>query len=317
MNGDTAWFDIVLPTYNGSAFLDETLTSIQEQSWSRWRLLAIDDGSGDDTVEILESAASTDDRITVLRGGGLRAAGARMAAIEHGSAPWLAFVDQDDLWSPAKLDRQASLLAHPEVAAVHTAVQHIDSEGRRIPGGALEENHYRRRFANGSEGLDARQLAVRNSIRLSSSCVKRDVFDAIGGFDSSLDGGEDWSFWFRLAANGHRVAYLDQILTHRRVHGDNTSIRSRAPRRQGLLAAVDKVSTQHPDHMRWLTARRAIVTWGAAAMAVRDRRPSDAARLTGAAVAESLAGGPTIVARYGLRAVVRQVAPRLARGRRG
>ena len=76
--------------------------------------------------------------------------------------------------------------------------------------------------------------------------MSRAAFEAVGGFDAALFGGEDWDFWLRLAAADRRIAHLPQPLLERRIHPQATSTARRAERLDGLYRACDLAAARHP-----------------------------------------------------------------------
>ena len=274
--------DVVLPHYRGRRFVDAAVASLVAQTHRAWHLTIVDDASEDGSLHHVRSlASSTPDRVTVLvqpenRG----AAAARMRALDQTHRPLIAFLDQDDLWHPEKLERQvAHLAARPECVAVHGDVVLIDAEGAEIPG-ADEENERRARIAWGAPTAEiGAQLFRANCIRLISSMVRRADFAAIGGFDPDLHGGEDWEFWTRLAHHG-RIDHMPLPLLRRRMHGANT-VRVQSYRRcLGRLEAWEKIVRRFP-HLRPLANERRRQLLRQARAAARESGKPLRARLHG------------------------------------
>jgi hypothetical protein len=234
----TLGVDVILPLHGGERWVAEAIESVLAQTWSHWQLWVVDDASPDASVERVEPyRAAHPERIELVRlSESRRAAGARAHAVALGSGEVLAFLDQDDRWLPEKLEAQvARLEADPALAAVHTDVEWIDADGRPIPGAADAENARRAALAWGP-GL-AQPLFDRNAIRLVSALVRRSAFQEVGGFDTSLFGGEDWEFWVRLARH-FPIAHLPRVLCQRRIHDANVSRVHAAERARGKLRAL-------------------------------------------------------------------------------
>ena len=272
--------DVILPTHAGERWVEEAIESVVRQSHSLWQLMVVDDCSPDATAERVELLLRGDpDRISLLRlDRPHRAAGARMAGIGRTSGDLIAFLDQDDRWLPEKLARQvACFAADPALAAVHTDVEIIDADGAPRVGAADRENAHRARIAWGSgSGLSA-VLFQKNSIRLASSVVRRTAFEAIGGFDTSLFGGEDWEFWVRLA-DRFPIAHLPEVLTQRRVHADNVSRVHSLERSAGKLQALVKMKRSYRQIAPLVAAKRAQLLREATLAAASQRRPVQASR---------------------------------------
>jgi GT2 family glycosyltransferase len=220
-----------------------------------------------------------DENLVFLRTGAQQgAAGARMMGIEAGDGGILAFLDQDDTWHSKKLDRQVTVLERrPGVSLVHTDVAYIDAFSELV-GTAERENRFRRRvqFEGWSHREIARSLVFRNNVRLCSVAVRRAAFENLGGFDSSLFGGEDKEFIVRYAAEGYRMVHLNEPLLHRRVHKDNTSARYAAARAVGRWNAHEKLARRYPFLQPHLRKIRRRMVW-------RHARNLERARLEGAA----------------------------------
>lgn len=102
---------VIMPVYNAARFLNGSISSVQKQSMVDWELVAVDDGSGDESLAILNGFAASDARIKVLTtGGNLGAGGARNCAMDAARGRWLAFLDSDDSWHPEKLSRQLNAM---------------------------------------------------------------------------------------------------------------------------------------------------------------------------------------------------------------
>jgi len=272
--------DVILPTHAGERWVAEAIESVLRQTHPLWHLMVVDDCSPDATVERVESLLRrSPDRISLLRlDRPHRAAGARMMGIARTSGDLIAFLDQDDRWLPEKLARQvACFAADPGLAAVHTDVEIIDADGGPRAGAADRENAGRARIAWGTGSDLSAALFRKNSVRLASSALRRTAFEEIGGFDTSLFGGEDWEFWVRLA-DRFPIAHLPEVLTQRRVHAGNVSRVHSLERCAGKLQALEKMKRGYPQIAPLAAAKRGQLLRQAASAAARRRRPVQASR---------------------------------------
>ena len=195
-----------------------------------------------------------------------------MAGVARTSGDLIAFLDQDDRWLPEKLARQVACFAgDPSLAAVHTDIEIIDADGVPLAGAADRENAGRARIAWGTGSDLSAVLFRKNSIRLASSAVRRTAFEAIGGFDSSLFGGEDWEFWVRLA-DRFPIAHLPVVLTQRRVHPGNVSRVHSLERSAGKLEALEKMRRGYRHIAPLAAAKRGQLLREATFAAARQRR---------------------------------------------
>jgi glycosyltransferase involved in cell wall biosynthesis len=251
--------DVILPTHGGERWVAEAIESVLAQTCPHWRLWVVDDASPDATAERVEALRRQHPhRIELVRlPARRRTAGARMAGAALGDGVLLAFLDQDDRWHPRKLERQrARFERDPELGALHTDVQIIDAAGRVIRGAAAAENAQRAQTGWGCGAALGRELFRRNSIRLASAVIRRRAFEASGGFDAALFGGEDWEFWVRFAAR-FPIAHLAEPLLQRRLHAGNSSRRFAAERASGKLRALESLARSCEWLAPELEARRA------------------------------------------------------------
>jgi glycosyltransferase involved in cell wall biosynthesis len=124
---------VIMPAYNALAFLEASLASLRAQTLDEWELLACDDGSSDGTYALLESAARADPRIHPLRSPrNLGAAGARNLAMGQARGRYLAFLDADDTWVPAKLARQVEFMRTTGAVLAYSAYRVIDAAGELV-----------------------------------------------------------------------------------------------------------------------------------------------------------------------------------------
>jgi glycosyltransferase involved in cell wall biosynthesis len=282
--------DVILPTHAGERWVDEAIESVLGQTYAAWHLTVVDDCSPDATPERVAALRRRHaDRITLIRlDRPRRAAGARMLGVSRTSGDLIAFLDQDDRWLPEKLARQVACFAgDPALAAVHTDVEIIDPNGVLEVGAAERENAIRAGIVWGSGAELAAVLFRKNAIRLASSAVRRSAFEAIGGFDTSLFGGEDWEFWVRMA-DGFSIAHLPMVLTQRRIHPSNVSRVRALERARGKLEALRKMQQRYPCIAPHVADKRRQLLGQAAISAARQRHPFWASFYACALVAQRL-----------------------------
>ncbi len=185
---------IIVPTYNRAHMLDRCLASIQQQTFTDWELLVVDDGSSDNTVEIVERWQRTDSRIRLIRQPVNKGVShARNTGVNAASGEWVAFNDSDDEWIPEKLERQ--------LARVDQIREHENRESVLIYG------WYRTQHTDGwshchNESFDG--MVRSNLLRyffasFITLMVKRSVYQEIGGLDTELLRGEDHDFLLRVS----------------------------------------------------------------------------------------------------------------------
>ena len=124
---------IIIPTYNCSRFIAETIKSVQAQTYKNWEMLIVDDCSTDNTKDIVEEYQKADPRIQYYclpKNSG--AAEARNEALRRAKGRWIAFLDSDDLWKPEKLERQIKFMEDNDYAFSYHEYDEIDEESKPL-----------------------------------------------------------------------------------------------------------------------------------------------------------------------------------------
>ncbi len=156
---------------------------------------------------------------------------ARNLGLRASRASFVAFLDADDVWDPAKLERQMALFAEdrPRLGFVHCAYRLIDDEGRPVTDHPILEPRQR-------GNIFSALLAQGNIVSGSGSAVlvRRSFLDLVGGFDERLYFGEDWDLWIRLAAVSE-IDFAPERLVAIRVHERSAQRRQRARRAELFL----------------------------------------------------------------------------------
>ncbi len=202
---------VVIPTRNRWRLLQTTLASALDQQDVTLEAIVVDDASTDDTGERL--AAMPDERIRVLRHETRQGPGpARNTGIAAARGEWIAFLDDDDLWSPRKLRTQLDAALQQEASFSYGDAVVIDVEGRSLE---LEGR------LPSPRGLLPRLLEENVIPGAASNVVARsELVRRLGGFDPHLFHLNDWDFWIRLAGAGSAAACTEVLVGVRR-HGDN------------------------------------------------------------------------------------------------
>lgn len=228
---------IIVATYNGSRFVHQAIRSALDQSERDIEVIAVDDGSTDDTVELLEQLSGGDARLRVFRQphAGRPAVG-RNRGLAEARGDYVCFLDQDDLYHPDKLRQSVALLdGRPDADVVFHDVKRIDAEGRELPGTHLGDQRFMERAGDLLEpcGTDCfvcgprlyHFMSLHYSAMATTSVLLRRSFLVERGlrFSEDLAVADDAAMWFDLARQG-RVLVLDRVLSYYRLHGANTSL---------------------------------------------------------------------------------------------
>lgn len=240
---------VIIPTFNRAYCLGETLQSVLSQTWSDFEVLVIDDGSTDETRELVESYVVADPRVRYLSQTNQGVSSARNFGLENAQGEYVAMLDSDDLWLPWKLEAQVGVLESlPELCLVWSEMSAID------PSGEVTYPRYLRRMYCGYEYWETERLfptvyplqeIVRNTpaevgnaavqigyifsemlggnlVHTSTVMIRREFIKQAGGYNPLLKGvGEDYDFHLRLCRLGP-VALMDVPTTlYRRGLGDH------------------------------------------------------------------------------------------------
>ena len=130
---DSFLVSIIMPLYNAEKYISETLSSVQNQTYSNWELIIADDASTDDSVGITEGFAKKDARIKLIKSSvNSGAAVCRNRASELAEGQFIAFLDSDDLWLPEKLQKQLSFMASGNCDVSFTSYLHMDENSKPL-----------------------------------------------------------------------------------------------------------------------------------------------------------------------------------------
>jgi glycosyltransferase involved in cell wall biosynthesis len=225
---------VILPVFNRQDYLRETIATVFAQSIADWELVIADDGSDVATRSFLHTLES-DARVRIVWGGHSGSpAVARNAALRIARGDYVAFLDSDDLWEPAKLERQLERLRLREDCHwCYCAFKRVDGAGRLLgdeatrPWRALEGSLF--------------ENILRGEASLRTPCVlaARELLAQAGDFDESLRDAEDVDVWLRLALHSP-VALVDEPLVRVRIAPQSYTTRPRHAR-VDLIRVIEKL----------------------------------------------------------------------------
>ena len=198
---------VIIPTYNRLSFLRKALISVSQQTHSILETIVVDDGSDDQTIDILGPEFPD---VCFLTQGNQGVSSARNLGIHNAKGDWIALLDSDDQWLREKTEKQINYhIQNPKVLASHTGEKWIRKGNQVIPPAFLNKSR---------EGLFERSLE-RCIICPSSVLLHRSIFQHIGCFDESLKICEDYDFWLRLLLE-FQLGLIDEALVEK--HGGHS-----------------------------------------------------------------------------------------------
>jgi len=270
MNDDSATsprdVSVVIPCYNAAAWVGDTIESVLTQRLPPSEIIAVNDGSTDETARVLAAFGS---RVTVVTQENRGLGGARNAGALAARSVWLTFLDADDLHTPDTIAAYVELHeAFPDAAVLFSDFEEFDADGRRDPASGSRYLADLERFAGRGSGRcslltpPAELLVARNGA-FTPSClmIRRDVFLGVGQFDECRDrqGAEDLDLYFRLLPD-QPIAFVRSTAVLKRRHTSNMSRhveRMRQATERALERADALYGAKHPHLLPILRRKQA------------------------------------------------------------
>jgi glycosyltransferase involved in cell wall biosynthesis len=202
---------VIIPAYNAGQCIGRAIESVLGQGYSDYEVIVVDDGSTDNTAEIVRQYG---DRVRYIHQKNAGVAAARNAGIAAAKGHWMAFLDADDEWLPAKLKAQMDLLAR-NLELRWCGANRFQSDGRRkaavgngdiiaraLGAGSVFPNYF------------ATAAAGKCPVTPSSMIIRKDVFETLGGFDTNREVmDEDLDMWLRIAHYYPQIGYIPEPLS--------------------------------------------------------------------------------------------------------
>lgn len=213
---------VVLPTYNRAAMVQHAIQSVCNQTFQDWELIVINDGSHDTTGEVLKGFSKKDPRIKAhfQKNRGITASRSRGTALASGE--YLAFLDDDDVFTADKLEKQAAFLdQHPEIDLVYSQVE---TSGQHCPLPKIWPPE---------PATDFHDLIKGNTIQPNAVLMRRKMIEKVGNFRTDLKTCDDFDMWLRVAYHG-KIAFLPGVVGSYHWHASNVSRNSRERSKNNL-----------------------------------------------------------------------------------
>jgi len=205
---------VIIPTYNRGWIIKEAIDSVLSQDYRDFELIIVDDGSTDNTLEILNAYQ---DDITVLRQNNYGVSAARNWGITAASGRFIAFLDSDDLWLPQKLFRQVEFFnKNPDAQICQTEETWIRKGVRVNP-----KKRHKKLW-----GMIFEQSLALCLVSPSAVMIRRSLFDEVGVFDEKLPVCEDYDLWLRISCRFPVYLVDTPLIIKRGGHDDQLSASS-------------------------------------------------------------------------------------------
>lgn len=225
---DRPLVSIIIPVYNGAAYVSEAIRSALGQTYQHIEVIVIDDGSTDGTGRIVQ-AFCADSRLKYFFQENRGLAGARNAGIQKSGGEYVSFLDADDTYYPDKIEHMLGWRHEDNRASVYCCISDIVFEhmpekrfvftGMKIPEGSIGAGEMKHMLERG------------NFINVNTALVARSVFVSGIFFDESIRTSEDWDFWIRIALSDSSFFFRHELLVTTRMRKDslqsNTTMQKR------------------------------------------------------------------------------------------
>ncbi len=196
---------VIIPTYNSAEYITEALDSVFAQTYKNYEVIVIDDGSTDNTKDVLKPYMSRIKYIYKENGG---VSSARNVGIKNAEGEYIAFLDSDDIWLPEKLERQIERFnSEPDLGLVYSNCIRFSENG-------IEQSS--RKVKKYLEGDIFAKILEGYVLPTSTVIAKKLCFDEVGYFDERFSVSEDYDMWLRIS-RFFKIGYVKGPLVKYRI----------------------------------------------------------------------------------------------------
>jgi len=205
---------VIIPVYNGEKYITQAIESVLAQTYKNFEIIIVNDGSTDNSFEKIKPYLNLPN-IKYIEQENKGVAAARNTAIKSSSGELIAFLDQDDLWVPEKLEIQVDYLRqYPDVGLVHSNISYINE--------CPELMETPKDWLTNAEGMCFKELFIKNRIAVLTVVLKRQCLDQVGLLNESISRSDDYELWLRISRM-FPIGHVNKTLALYRLHKSNTS----------------------------------------------------------------------------------------------
>lgn len=253
---------VVIPCHDYARYLPEAHSSVLAQTFQDWELVIVDDGSTDNTVEVVKSLIDRhpDRRVRLLQQANAGVSAARNTGIAAATGRYVLPLDADDVIAPTMLEKTVAVLdADPGIAIASTDVFTFTDDD--LPPQAMPLPAY------------SRELMLQRLIMFYCSLYRREVWQTVGGYDETMRAGEDWDFWIGCVEHGFDAHHIHEPLFGAR--NKDTGLHLEAA--ENDLAIRARIVAKHPSLFKPVTRgwARAVLSQDAEACLRDEQVPDD------------------------------------------
>jgi glycosyltransferase involved in cell wall biosynthesis len=217
---------VIIPAYNAGKYIEETILSALNQTYSNIEVIIVNDGSQDDTAEKVN--AFKDNRLRIINQSNSGVSAARNTGYENATGMYICFLDSDDVYAPDNIqEKKVFLDKNPNIGLVHSNMEVIDENSNKTG-----------EVMSGRDGNVLDQLLLWDLCVIptpSSTMIRREVLEIIGLFNEQLSNNADQELFFRIAAK-YRIGKIDKSLVKYRKHALNMHNNINLLEKDSLLA---------------------------------------------------------------------------------
>ncbi|MBN2828649.1 MAG: glycosyltransferase [Tissierellales bacterium] len=202
---------VIMPVYNSQEYLREAIDSVREQTYENWEIIAINDGSSDKSIEILNEYKEANLRIIVIdNNNNFGVVKSRNIGIQYAKGDWIAFLDSDDLWAKDKLEKQLIYADKNNSLFVFTDIYMLSHSYSSVKYCSLEPKE-----------IDYKTILKGNMIALASVMIKKEIVSTFPMEREDLH--EDYILWMKVLRKGYNAYGINQPLTFIRIRENSRS----------------------------------------------------------------------------------------------
>lgn len=207
-----------MPVHNCEKYVVEAIESVLNQTYGNFEFIIIDDGSNDNTSQIIKEYKKKDGRIRILRNEqNIGVVKSLNIGLRESIGEYIARIDADDIWLPEKLEKQITYLEkNNDLGMLATSKLNINADGTIREKDKYPETHSYKNIRN--------NILKRNIFCHSSVIFRKDVFKKVGYYDETFINSEDYEYWMRIIA-ATKVEMLEETLVYYRISTDAISYR--------------------------------------------------------------------------------------------